>query len=74
MRRNGVVVERGAGSDVDGATSGSLRWLSDHVRRAGLDLQLDEIVATGFKTRVPPIASDERWTIEAAGGAGTHDR
>jgi 2-keto-4-pentenoate hydratase len=67
LLRNGEVVERGAGSDVDGGASGSLRWLRDDLRRAGRDLLPGDIVTTGSMTRVPPIASGERWTIEALG-------
>jgi 2-oxo-3-hexenedioate decarboxylase len=68
LLRNGVVVERGAGSDVDGGAAGSLRWLSDDLRRVGRDLLPGEIVTTGSMTRVPPIAAGQRWTIEALGG------
>jgi 2-keto-4-pentenoate hydratase len=60
LLRNGEVVERGAGSDVDGGASGSLRWLRDDLRRAGRDLLPGDIVTTGSMTRVPPIASGER--------------
>lgn len=65
---NGEVVERGAGSDVDGGAPGSLRWLRGDLQRVGRDLLPGEIVSTGSMTRVPPIASGERWTIEALGG------
>jgi len=67
LLRNGEVVERGAGSDVDGGAAGSLRWLREDLRRAGRDLLPGDIVTTGSMTRVPPIASGERWTIEALG-------
>jgi 2-oxo-3-hexenedioate decarboxylase len=67
LLRNGEVVERGAGSDVDGGASGSVRWLRDDLRRVGRELLPGEIVTTGSMTRVPPIASGERWTIEALG-------
>jgi 2-oxo-3-hexenedioate decarboxylase len=65
--RNGEVVERGAGSDVEGGAAGSVRWLRAHLRRVGRDLLPGEIVSTGSMTRVLPIASGERWTIEAFG-------
>jgi 2-keto-4-pentenoate hydratase len=68
LRRNGEIVERGAGSDVDGGAPGSLRWLRKDLQRVGRELQPGEIVSTGSMTRVPPIASGERWTIEALGG------
>lgn len=67
LRRNGEVLERGASSDVDGGALGSLRWLRGDLERVGRDLQPGEIVATGSMTRVPPILSGERWTIEALG-------
>jgi 2-keto-4-pentenoate hydratase len=68
LLRNGELVESGAGSDVDGGALGSLRWLRDDLQRAGRDLLPGELVSTGSMTRVPPIASGERWTIEALGG------
>lgn len=68
LRRNGEIVERGTGSDVDGGALGSVRWLREALRRAGRDLLPGEIVSTGSMTRVPPIAAGEHWTIETAGG------
>ncbi len=68
LRRNGEVVERGSGADVDGGARGSVRWLREALRHAGRDLLSGELVSTGSMTRVPPIAAGERWTIEAADG------
>jgi 2-keto-4-pentenoate hydratase len=68
LLRDGEVVERGAGSDVDGGAPGSLRWLRDDVRRVGRELLPGEIVSTGSMTRVLAIASGQRWTIETLGG------
>jgi 2-oxo-3-hexenedioate decarboxylase len=68
LLRNGKLVERGTGSDVDGGAPGSVRWLCGDLLRAGRALLPGEIVSTGSMTRVPPIASGERWTIEALGG------
>lgn len=68
LLRNGDVVERGAGSDVDGGALGSLAWLGSDLRRVNRALLPGEIVSTGSMTRVPAIASGERWTIAALGG------
>jgi 2-oxo-3-hexenedioate decarboxylase len=67
LRCNGDVFERGAGSDVDGGALGSLAWLRADLLRAGRELQPGEIVSTGSMTRVPKIATGERWTLEAPG-------
>lgn len=68
LLRNGTVVERGTGSDVEGGAPGSLDWLRADLRRVGRELLPGEIVSTGSMTRVPAIFSGERWTIEAIGG------
>ncbi len=68
LSRDGVVVERGAGSHVDGGASGSVRWLRDDLRRVGRELLPGEIVTTGSMTRVPEIASGQRWTLETLAG------
>jgi len=68
LSRNGAIVERGAGSDVEGGAPGSIAWLRADLRRTGRALLAGEIVTTGSMTRVPPIATGERWTIEATGG------
>jgi 2-oxo-3-hexenedioate decarboxylase len=68
LLRNGEIVETGAASDVEGGAHGSLRWLRDDLRRVGRELRPGEIVSTGSMTRVPSIASGERWTIEALRG------
>jgi 2-oxo-3-hexenedioate decarboxylase len=69
LRRNGEVVERGAGADVDGGVLGSLDWLRTDLRRVGRDLVPGDIITTGSMTRVPPIAPGETWTISAVGDA-----
>jgi 2-oxo-3-hexenedioate decarboxylase len=68
LRCDGEVVERGAGSDVDGGALGSVCWLRDDLRRVGRELEAGEIVSTGSMTRVPKITSGQRWTIEALDG------
>jgi 2-keto-4-pentenoate hydratase len=67
LRRNGEIVERGTAADVEGGALGSLRWLRDDLRRVGRDFQPGELVTTGSMTRVPKIASGERWTLETLG-------
>jgi 2-keto-4-pentenoate hydratase len=68
LRRDGEIVERGAGSDVDGGALGSIAWLRGDLRRVGRDVQPGELVSTGSMTRVPKIASGERWTLAADDG------
>jgi 2-oxo-3-hexenedioate decarboxylase len=65
---NGTIVERGNTADVDGGALGSLAWLRADLARVGRELRPGEIVSTGSTTRVPPIHSGERWTIEAFRG------
>jgi 2-keto-4-pentenoate hydratase len=67
LLRNGELVECGAGSDVDGGALGSIEWLRGDLRRVGRDLLPGELVSTGSMTRVPAIASGERWTLELVG-------
>lgn len=69
LSRDGAVVERGAGSDVDGGAAGSLTWLREDLRRAGRELLAGDIVSTGSMTRVPAIFAGESWTIETLGDA-----
>jgi 2-oxo-3-hexenedioate decarboxylase len=68
LLRDGELVERGHGSDVEGGPLGSLEWLRAHLAGFGRDLRAGEVVSTGSLTRVPPIAAGERWTIEAEDG------
>lgn len=68
LLRDGGVIERGCGADVEGGPLGSLAWLRRHLAAFGRDVADGEIVSTGSLTRVPAIACGERWTIEAAGG------
>jgi 2-oxo-3-hexenedioate decarboxylase len=68
LLRDGEVVERGRGSDVDGGPLGSLAWLREHLAHLGRDVREGEVVSTGSLTRVPAIAAGERWTIEAEQG------
>ncbi|MGP6159274.1 MAG: 2-keto-4-pentenoate hydratase [Vulcanimicrobiaceae bacterium] len=68
LLRDGELVERGRGSDVEGGPLGSLSWLREHLAGLGRDLREGELVSTGSLTRVPAIAPGERWTIEAEGG------
>lgn len=68
LSRNGEVVERGAASHVDGGAVGSLHFLREELGRVGRDLLAGELVTTGSMTRVPKIASGERWTLETLGG------
>ncbi len=65
LRRNDDVVETGAASDVDGGPLGSLAFLRTDLARVNRSLLPGEIVSTGSMTRVPAIASGERWTVEA---------
>jgi 2-keto-4-pentenoate hydratase len=68
LLRDGELVERGRGSDVEGGPLGSLSWLRQHLAGLGRDVREGEVVSTGSLTRVPAIAPGERWTIEAEGG------
>ncbi len=65
LRRDGVVVERGSGGDVDGGPLGSVAWLRAALQPTGRRLLPGEIVSTGSMTRVPSIAPGESWTIAA---------
>jgi 2-oxo-3-hexenedioate decarboxylase len=68
LLRDGELVERGRGSDVEGGPLGSLAWLREHLAPLGRDVREGEVVSTGSLTRVPAIAAGERWTIAAEGG------
>lgn len=65
LRRNDDTVETGGASDVDGGPLGSIAFLRTDLARVNRTLLPGEIISTGSMTRVPPIASGERWTIEA---------
>lgn len=71
LLRDGMVVDRGQASNVLGGPITALRHLVDLLARDPINpaLAAGEIVTTGTLTRVPPVASGERWTTELAGVA-----
>jgi 2-oxo-3-hexenedioate decarboxylase len=71
LRCDGKFVDQGQASNVLGGPLLALHHLIDVLTRDPINpaLALGEIVTTGTLTRVPPVASRERWTTELAGVA-----
>jgi 2-oxo-3-hexenedioate decarboxylase len=68
---DGTLVDQGQAANVLGGPLTALHRLIEMLTRAPINpaLALGEIVTTGTLTRVPPVASRERWTTELAGVA-----
>jgi 2-oxo-3-hexenedioate decarboxylase len=71
LRCDGTLVDQGRASHVLGGPLTALRHLVDVLTRDPIHppLASGEIITTGTLTRVPPVASRERWTTELAGVA-----
>jgi 2-keto-4-pentenoate hydratase len=69
LRRDGALVERGAGANVLGSPLAALAWLVEALARDrdAPPLAAGDWVSTGTLTDAHPVAAGERWTTAFAG-------
>ena len=67
VRRDGEIIDRGAGRDVLGHPFNALAWLANHLNALGTELAAGELVMTGNLVTTKFVAPGETYRFELSG-------